>query len=65
MRLSWSGKLFLAAIGTRLLANQLRTVADSIGTDYSVTCPHCSTRCTVPGNGRYDCPSCSGSFNVN
>ena len=30
----------------------------------SVICPHCDTKCFVSENGRYQCPDCTGVFDV-
>lgn len=30
----------------------------------AVICPHCDTKCFVSENGRYQCPDCSGVFDV-
>lgn len=30
----------------------------------TVVCPHCDTECLVSENGRYECPNCTGQFDV-
>ncbi len=67
MKLSWSGKLLMLAIGTRLAAAGLRKVAEAIpdGGPFEVNCPNCGIRLSVPHLGQTQCCSCKHTFNVN
>ena len=70
MRLSWSGKLFAAAVGAKVVAEGLRYVAGMIPdspetvTRLSVCCPACKTRYNVSGPGLYTCSECTVDFTV-
>jgi hypothetical protein len=66
MRLSWAGKLLIAAIGTRLAAAGLRKVAEAIpdGGPFEINCPNCGVRLRVPHLGRTSCCDCGHAINV-